>query len=164
MRRVGAAAYRRSMATSGTPTFGTGRLFLADSRLALAAVNEIRHWGLNRLFGLSREQANLLTAVVAFTAADAAYETARRVVRAPLGVSGADAALGWFTVREAALGIAGPQDRNAPLTATLLTLAVLGGVVLPGVRRAAVAFREAERRVRLARIRRYIAATVSQPS
>lgn len=149
------------MAATAEPHFGSGRLFLTDSRLALAFLNQGRYWALRRAFGVSREQANLLTAVVALAAADAAYETTRRVLRAPLGIDAGDAALGWFMAREASLRIVGPTDRDVPLAATLLTLAAVGGVALPGLRRAAQSIRAAERRVRLERIRRYVTSTGS---
>jgi hypothetical protein len=44
--------------------FGTSQLFLADSRLALAVLNHLRYQALNRAFGVSRDQANVLTVVL----------------------------------------------------------------------------------------------------
>jgi len=137
---------------------GTEELFLADSRLALAALNVGRKWALRRVFGVSREQANLLTLVLALSAAEAAHEATRRVIRAPLRVSGTDAAIGGFLVREAALGIAGPRNRDVPLFGTLMMVAAIAGLALPGLRRAVQGFRATEQRVREQRISRYIAA------
>src|SRR3954449_8260150 len=86
--------------------FGARQLFLADSRLAFALFNSARHAALRSMFGMSREQANVLTVVGALFAADAAYETARRVVRSPLRVSGPDVLLGGIVLRGAgALGV-----------------------------------------------------------
>jgi hypothetical protein len=135
--------------------FGTGRLFLADSRLALHALNYARYRSLERLFGVSREQANLVTFVVALAGADAAYATTRRIIRAPLGLTGGDVAMGGFAMRGAALGIAGPGVRVTPLFGTLVTLAVLGRIALPGVRRATRSVRSVEQRLRMRRIGRY---------
>jgi hypothetical protein len=146
------------MAATAAPDFGAGRLLVADSRLALILLNEGRHWMLRRYFGVSRQQANLASVLVALTAADVAYATTRRLLRAPLGIDRTDAALGWFVVRDASLRIAGPADRGVPLAATLVTLAAAGGAALPALRRAAHSARAAERRVRLDRIRRYVAA------
>ena len=53
--------------------FGAGRLLLADSRLTFAVLNDARYRTLNGVFGVSREQANLLTFVLLVGAADAAY-------------------------------------------------------------------------------------------
>ena len=138
--------------------FGAGRLFLADSRLALAVLNYGRHRALNRVFGTSREEANALTFILMMLAADAAYVTARKAVRAPLNVSGADVAMGGFLMREGALGIAGPGVRGVPLLGTLLTVAVFGRVAIPALRQAAHSIRAAERRVRLQRMGQYSAA------
>jgi hypothetical protein len=135
--------------------FGAGRLFLADSRMAFAIFNHVRVLALQRVFGVARPQANLLTAVLALAAADAAYESARRLAHAPFGLSGADAAMGGFALREAAMSVAGPGVRDAPLVGTLVAIAVLGSVGLPGVRRAVGRARAAEHRVRQSRISRY---------
>jgi len=138
-----------------TQGFGTARLFLADSRLAFLVLNHARLVVLRSVFGVSREQANLLTFVLALGAADAAYATARRMIHPPrdeyLGVAA-------FALREAVLGGAGPAARDTPGFAPLLAVGVLGGLALPTVRRAARALRAEEQRVRLRRTSRYIAA------
>jgi hypothetical protein len=136
--------------------FGTGGLFLADSRLALAVLNSARYWALNRLFGVSRQQANVVTFVVSVLAAEAAYESGRRMIRVP-HVSGADAAVGLLALREGALSLAGPRARQTPYAGALLAFAVLGGVAVPRLRRRAQALRAAEKRVRSQRIGRYAA-------
>jgi hypothetical protein len=144
--------------------FGTSRLFLADSRLALGVLNHLRHQALNRVFGVSRGQANLLTAVLLLGAADGTYEAARRAT-GMLRISGPDAVLGAAALREAALGVAGPSTRVVPGAGTLLALAILGGLAGPSLRQAAHRMRAAEQRLRAAearvrrrRIRRYAAA------
>jgi hypothetical protein len=110
--------------------FGTSRLFVADSRLALGVLNHLRHQALNRVFGVSRGQANLLTAVLLLGAADGTYEAARRAT-GMLRISGPDAVLGAAALREAALGVAGPSTRVVPGAGTLLALAILGGLAGP---------------------------------
>jgi hypothetical protein len=136
--------------------FGTSRLFVTDSRLALAVLNHLRYRALNRVFGVSRDHANLLTVVLLLSAAEGAYEAARRV--SGMRVSGPGAALAGFALRDAALGVAGPSAREVPGFGTLVVFAMLGGLAAPGVRRAAERMRAAEGRVRRARIRRYVAA------
>src|SRR4051812_10990687 len=138
--------------------FGAGRLFLADSRIALAVLNHVRYLALNRMFGTSREQANLVTAVLVVTAAGAAYESGQRMLRAPLPVSGADVAMGGLVLREAALGVVGPINRNVRGFGALVAFALVGSVAVPGLRRVARDLRAAEERVRSRRISRYVAA------
>src|SRR6476646_8591703 len=94
-------------AASRRADFGAGDLFLADSRLLFIVLNQLRYLALRRVFGVSREQANLLTLVLVIVGTHGTLTTARRVVRAPLQLSGMDAAIGAFTVREGALGVAG---------------------------------------------------------
>jgi hypothetical protein len=139
--------------------FGPGRLFITDARLAFALANHLRYAALQRAFGTSREQANALTFVLALGALEVTHQTARRVFRfRPVRVSGTDAAMGGYVLREAALGIAGPPGRELPMFGTLVTAAVIGRLGLPGLRRAARGLRTAEQRVRLERIERYLAA------
>ena len=138
--------------------FGTVQLAYTDSRLALSVLNHLRYQALNRVFGTSREQANVLTVVLLLGAADGTYEAARRISGMRLHVSGADAALGGIALRDAALTIAGPRVRQVPHAGTLLALGILGGLVAPGLRRRAQRLRAAEDRVRRERIRRYAAA------
>jgi hypothetical protein len=142
--------------------FGTSQLFLADSRLVLAVLNHLRYQALNRAFGISREQANVLTVVLLLGAADGAYETARRVTGKRPHVSGPDAAIGAIALRDAALAVAGPGSREIAGFGTLVAVAVLGGLAAPGLRRTAHRMRTAEQRLRAAeervrrgRIRRY---------
>jgi len=137
--------------------FGTGRLFLADSRLAFAFANHLRHLALRRVFGVSREQANVLTFVLLAGGAEAAYLGARTVARAPLRVTGADAALGGAMLRESVFGLAGPASRDTPRFGTLIALGLLGGLAAPGVRRAMSSARATEHRLRRARISQYAA-------
>jgi len=145
--------------------FGTSQLFLTDSRLAAAVLNHLRYQALNRAFGVSRGQANALTAVLLLGAADGAYEAARRVGGMRVRVTGTDAALGAFALRDAALGVAGPSARGVPAFGTLVAFAMLGGLGAPGLRRTVQRMRAAEQRLRAAeervrreRIRRYTAA------
>jgi hypothetical protein len=109
------------------------------------------------VFGVSREQANLLTFVLALAAADAAFATTRRVLHAPFPLSGSDAAMGGVLIHEAVLGVAGPAARKVPLAGTLLAVTMLGALV-PGLRRTVHGIRAAELRVRRRRMSIYTAA------
>jgi hypothetical protein len=141
-----------------TDDFNAGRLFLADSRLGLLVLNQLRYQALRRL-GVSRAQANVVTAVLALSAADAAYEAVRRIARAPLGLSGSDATMAAFAVRAAGQGVAGPAARDIPGFGTLVAFALVGGFAVPGLRRTAYRIRTAEGRLRRRRISRYRAAS-----
>jgi hypothetical protein len=138
--------------------FGTHQLFLTDSRLVLAVLNHLRYQALNRAFGVSREQANVVTAVLLLGAADGAYEATRRITGVRPPVSRGDAFVGTIALRDAALGIAGPSARAVPGFGTLVALGILGGIAAPGLRRTTQRMRAAEQRVRRERIRRYTAA------
>ena len=148
-----------------SPGFGTSQLFLTDSRLVLAVLNHLRYQALNRTLGVSREQANALTAVLLLGAADGAYASARRLSGMRVRMSRTDAALGAVAMRDVALGVAGPTARAVPGAGTLVAFAILGGIAAPGLRRTAHRMRAAEQRlraaeerVRRARIGRYLAA------
>src|SRR5215210_6944421 len=117
--------------------FSNTQLFLTDSRLVLAVLNHLRYQALHRMLGISRPQANVLTAVVVLGAADAAYESARRVVGFRPHVGGGDAALGVLAVREAGLGLAGPNVRQIPGLGVLVAFAFAGALAGPQLRRAA---------------------------
>src|SRR3954452_19060825 len=90
------------------------QVFSSDVVMTLGVLNEARYWTMRRYFGVSRAQANLLTAVCVLASADVAYTTVRHAVRRPLGVTGADVTLGGLVVREVAYSIAGPGARNVP--------------------------------------------------
>jgi hypothetical protein len=138
--------------------FDAFSLALADSRLALLVLNHGRHLVLRRMFGVSRAEANLLTAVLALGGLDLAYGTARRIIHTPIPLTGRDALAGGFVMREGALGIAGPGARAFPFAGALLSAAVVGGFVVPGMRRALASARATEHRLRKARERQYDAA------
>ena len=135
--------------------FGAGELFLADSRLAFIVLNEVRYRTLRRVFGVSREQANLLTFALAFVGFHGAVNVAGRVVQAPLHISGADLAIGGFVGREGAIGVAGPNAAAVSPFATLMTIGILGGLAFPALRRTARRMRAAEQRLRSLREGQY---------
>jgi len=137
---------------------GAGRAFLSDARLTLALLNGARYPLLGRVFGVPRAQANLLTFVLALAAANATYDTLRRVIRHPWPLSGTDTGIMTFLVREAGFGIAGPKAREVQFFGILIAVAGIGRVALPGMRRAAHGIHIAEQRVGQQRRRIYGAA------
>ena len=119
--------------------FGIVRLFLADLRFAFVVLNQVPCLALNRLLGVSREHAQVITVVRALIAVDAAHARAQRIAGASLPVSGAAVAV--TAMREGAVRIAGPSARDIPLFGTLVAVAVIWGCALPGLRRAARSIR-----------------------
>jgi hypothetical protein len=135
--------------------FGTVDLLLADSRLASIALNEARVRLLLRTYGVSRDDANLLTFVLVVTAFRATATTVPRVARAMRRIPGMDFATGGFLVREGAVGIAGPAASEVSPFATLLTIAIAGGIAIPALRRAVRRARVVEHNVRIFREQMY---------
>ena len=149
------------MASTSTD-FGASQLFYTDARVVFAMLNHLRYQALRHTLGLSREQANVLTAVVLLSAADGAYEATRRITAIRPHVSGADAALGAAAMREASLSMAGPSVRAIPGLGALVAFALFGGFAAPGLRRTGQRvragqqrMRAAEQRMRSERIKRY---------
>ena len=148
--------------TDGRPGLSAGRLFLADSRMAFGVANYARHQTLNRVFGVQREQANLLTFVLLVSAGSPAVAGLWRAVRAPLAMAtGVNAGVGVFAVRAATRGVAGPAASEVPQLEALLVLAVAGAVAVPQMRRAFRGVRKAEHRVRQQRESMYASARVA---
>lgn len=138
--------------------FGTGRLLLADSRFAVAVLNHGRRWAVARVFGMTGSQADILSLVLALGAAGATLEGVRHMIARPFGLTETDVVIGAFGLREGTLAIAGPAAREVPGFAAVVVVAMIGGVAIPGLRRARRNLRALERRVRSERIRRYRAA------
>src|SRR4051794_5759499 len=85
---------------------------LADARLAFAILNHARHVTLERVFGIQRNQANLLTVVLALSAVDAAYEGARRAARVRHSFRLRDQRFSILLAREAVYALGGPSARE----------------------------------------------------
>src|SRR4051794_8867744 len=99
--------------------FGAGRAPAAGRRVGLSVLNYLRYQALQRIFGVPREYANIVTAALVLGTADAALEASRRIVTAPSPPSTGDVILGTITLRDGALGVAGPANRQTPMLATL---------------------------------------------
>jgi hypothetical protein len=124
-------------------------------RVAFLLANEARYRALQRVLGVSREQANLATAVVALIVAEAARDKARQLLFAPGGPTLGDVALAGATAREVILGAAGPTARDTPLFVTLVTIAVLGGLARPVIEDSVRDFKAASHRLHQSFLHRY---------
>jgi hypothetical protein len=140
------------MAASGSEA-RAARVFFYDARMVLALANHARYLALNRLFGVSRDQANLLTGVFLIGSAEATYATAKRAFHSP--IEARDASLAALALQEAALALGGPAARRMRGFAPLVALALVGGVALPSVRRGIHGARMAEQHLRERRMRAF---------
>jgi hypothetical protein len=135
--------------------FGGARLLVSDTRVAFMLVNEARYRTVDRLFGVTREQSNLLTLIALGMLARAAHDQAVRVFKGPGGPTRADAAMGAGLLRESLYGIAGPASRTTPYFGALVAIALLGRRSHPALRWTSHGIRAVSRQGRLFLDHRY---------
>jgi hypothetical protein len=119
---------------SGNSNPGFARRFFGDAGIALGLLNNARHRLVARVFGVSRDDSNLVTVVAIGSAAVAVHGTVARARRLRLLPSRSDGAIGAVMLRETALGIAGEPSRTVPFVGALVTLAVVGTSFRPMLR------------------------------
>ena len=120
------------MSANNNPGFA--RLFFGDAGIVLLLLNNARHRLVARVYGVSRDDSNLVTVVAIGSAAVAVHGTAARVRRMRLYPSGPGSAIGAAVLRETALGIAGEPSRTVPFVGALVTFAVVGSSCRPVLR------------------------------
>jgi hypothetical protein len=128
------------------PDLTGGRLLARDLRVASLLLDDARYRAFQRLFGIDRNQVNLVTFVALLLVAEKTRDTGRRI-RAQRGPTVAEDFMSFALLREALCRVAGPNSRDTPMLSVLLTIAVVGGAArsaLHGMRgsghRADVAF------------------------
>ncbi len=121
----------QSVALKRLEDTGGARLLVSDTRVALLLLNEARYRTMQRLFGVSRDQVNLTTAIAALVLAGAVRDRMDRILNAPSFPSATDVTFGAGVLRELVYGAAGPWSRDTPFFGTLVTIAVLGGLARP---------------------------------
>ncbi len=126
-----------------------------DLRAGSLLADHARHRALERVFGISRDQANALTVVLMLMAAEGLREQADKALRGPGGPTRADAVIGGALLRELVYDVGGAQSRETPLFGSLVLLAVIGGMTGPTARRALRGARTSSGRARLRFNRRY---------
>ncbi len=124
------------------------RLLRTDIRMAYLLLNEARHRTIQGVFGVSRDQSNLVTLIALGVLAQASRDRAVRVVKAPGGPRPADALLGTALLKELVHRIAGPDSKDTPLIGTLVAIAVLGRLSRPVFGESVRAIRASARRTR----------------
>jgi hypothetical protein len=130
---------------SANSNAGFARLFFGDAAIVFMLLNDVRHRTVARVFGVSRDDSNLVTVLAIGSAAVAVHGTAARVRAMPRHPSGSDSMIGAALMREGALGIAGAPSRAVPAAGALLALALVGKSSRPMLHRV---FRTTRRSVR----------------
>lgn len=134
---------------------GGARLLISDVRVALLLLDDARYRAVRRLFGVPRDQSWAVTLIALAVLAQAAHEKSDQMGRGPGGPTRADVALGAAVVRELLAAIPGPQARETPFVATLVTIALVGALARPGPSRAAHEIRSSSHRARQSFNHRY---------
>ena len=132
---------------SANSNVGFARLFFGEAAIGFMLLNEARHRTVTRVFGVSREDSNLVTVLAIGSAAVAVHGTAARVGAMRPHPSRSDGLIGASVLREAALGIAGEPSRAVPAAGALIGLALVGKSSRPMLRRTLRTTREAVRSV-----------------
>jgi hypothetical protein len=138
---------------SANANVGFARLFFGDAAIVFMLLNDVRHRSVERVFGVSRDDSNLVTVLVIGSAAVAVHGTAARVWSIRRYASGADSVIGAAVLREAALGIAGAPSRAVPAAGALIGLALVGKSSHPMLRGVLRTTRESVRSVVTAPLR-----------
>ena len=128
------------------------RLLFSDIRVACLLLNEARHRTIERLFGVSRDQSNIVTLIAVGVLAEAAHDKAEHVLRGPGGPTRTDAALGSAALKGVVHGIAGPSSDTFGI---LVAIALLGGLSGPALGRSLHGIRALSHRTRLSFNHRY---------
>lgn len=110
------------------------RLLVSDLTTVGLLLNEARYRTMERVLGIPRADANVVTAVFLLVLTAASHERAAKALTTPpKGPSATDWALGAGVAREALHGIAGPSFDREPLFGALIVLAALGHISRPVV-------------------------------
>ena len=129
-----------------------GQIFPSDPRAAFVLLNESRYRTIQGVFGVRRDQVNLMSLVAAMTVAEAVHAKTQRLRRSLRGPTRGDMILGDAFLNGLGQQIMGPSTREVPFLAALIGAAAVGTVAVRVVRRSAqdvkVASREVTRSLR----------------
>jgi hypothetical protein len=106
-----------------------------DLQIVLHMLNEGRRRSLQSAFGITREEADLVSLVLLGMIGHSVHRRWTRFMSGPLFPSAGDSALSVAATRELVQTIAGPASRDTSMFGTLVAVAAAGGVALPIVRR-----------------------------
>lgn len=130
-------------------------LLLSDIRVALLVMNEARYRAIEGVFGVSRDQANLLTVIVLAMTLQAGHDKAVQVLRARGAPTLRDVVLGAVILREVLYGIGGPSSKDTPYFGTLVSAALMARQPGPALRRSLRGLRTAAQEARAGFKHRY---------
>jgi hypothetical protein len=105
-----------------------GALFPSDPRAVFVLLNEGRYLAIQGLFGVSRNQVNVMTVIAALMLAEAAHAKTERLRGRLGGATRSDVLLADGLLNALGQGIAGPFAREIPFVAPLIGVAVAGVV------------------------------------
>jgi hypothetical protein len=151
----GRAAVQPGVGFDDTEDRGGAKLLLTDARVAFLLLNHARYRMIERLFGVSKDQANAATLIAGLVVAEALHEKGKRMLAGPALPSAGDTALGTSALRVVVHGIAGPSSQDIPLVGTLIAIAALGRVARPAVGRTLHGVRVSSQRIHVAFGHRY---------
>jgi hypothetical protein len=138
---------------SANGNLGSGQLLVSDALITVLVANELRHRAIERVYGVSREQSNAVTAIAAASLVTGAQAGATKALAAVAVPSLAAALFGGAVLKEALHGVAGEASRNASGFSTLIAVAVIGASAVPMLRGARSALRGVGAMERQARTR-----------
>ncbi|HEX4009555.1 MAG TPA: hypothetical protein VHX62_06090 [Solirubrobacteraceae bacterium] len=113
-----------------------GNLLLSDLRTGYLLLNELRYRAIVGTFGVSRQQANLVTLVGVSMVAQALQDRATRLLRVTGPPMAMDGALTVAGLRGVLCQVAGVPSADVPGAGALLAMGILGGAFAPTLTRA----------------------------
>jgi hypothetical protein len=130
-------------------------LLLSDARTAFILINHVRHRALERLFGISPDQANAVTVIGLVLLAETAHDKVGRFLKAQAAPTPGDGLFIAGAVRELLGTIAGPTVRDSAGVSTLVALALVGTGARPAAVKSLHALRSSSHRVSMGFHHRY---------
>jgi hypothetical protein len=132
-----AASILHGVANSRAAEVATGgNLLLSDLRTGYLLLNELRYRTIVRTFGVTRQQANLVTLVGVSMLSQALADRAARLMRITGPPMAMDGALTVAGLRGVVCQVAGVPSAEVPWGGTLLAMGILGGAFAPTLTRA----------------------------
>jgi hypothetical protein len=118
----------------GAESSGGARLLRTDVRVAHLLASEARNRSVARLFGVSPDDALLVTIIALAMAAQAIHERAARTLAAPGAPSFGDAVIASGLLRQSAQRIQGTPSTESPALDALVLTAFVAALAIPSVR------------------------------
>jgi hypothetical protein len=115
--------------------FGGGRLLVSDIGAVFVLLNYLRRRVIRQVFGVSDEQANLLSWVILLMLITDAQGHVRRMMEGPPMPPAEDWLFGLGTLEEVVGSIVGPPAQGTPALSGLIALAVVAATVGPTIKR-----------------------------